>query len=171
MSLFDSWFSILLAAAVTGAVADLFLKGFLTDKNAGLRRGVQFVAGLVVVAAVFLPLLRTIGQFPSEEFLVPDQAAQESGLNLSIQDNYLIAMTKKESEQKLQDMIFQKFGINPLSVIIEFDCTESDDAIEVVIREAVIAIKEEDAAKGQLISEFAERLLDCEVTVHSGEET
>ena len=79
--------------------------------------------------------------------------------SLTTGEQNLISSAKKQMENEIQEKIYERFGINPSSVCIDFVTEESENSINVDISRVTVSLPHQYTDYHDKINDFAKELL------------
>ncbi len=115
------YFFCILVASVIGSVCSILGSG-------GFEKYIKYIASLVCLLIILIPFRKTdINEIINNDSIQLEIQNQNSQADL---DNLSQAMTEKRLKEYINEIVFNKFGINPLDINININWTENEGIIE-----------------------------------------
>lgn len=127
------------AAGIAAGLAGMLFEG---KENESIARYVKLVCSLCLVCVIALPAIRFLSHpaFPELETLSETEAMDCRAIR-NTYDRYVIEQARLSMEETVKNRIFEKTGIMPYGVDIEFSVIETSDKTEVSVKSVTVTTK------------------------------
>lgn len=136
------YFFCILVSSVIGSVCSMLGSG-------GFEKYIKYIASLVCLLIILIPFRKTdIKEIINDEKFQWEIQNDNSPSDL---DNLSQSMTEKRLKEYINEIVFNKFGINPAGVNININWTEDEAIIqEISVKLSKSNIKDSDDIKAHL---------------------
>lgn len=161
----SSYLAEIFAVSLAGTLCEFILKNSSANSKT-LENGLKLVISLCLIVSIFVPASRfVLRELPD---LYEEQSFSDMFLSTNAKNDGegLLQLTVKETQNNLCEKIYEKFGILPDSVNIDFIIENNGQNSELIITGADISVKKECSYAFQDIKEYAEALLGATVKIN-----
>ena len=148
-----SYFQGIFIISLTGTVTEALISASCANSKT-LESGLKLVFSLCLLLSVIIPtaeLLKNTDFFEYQSY--------NFQTSLTTGEQNLISSAKKQMENEIQEKIYERFGINPSSVCIDFVTEESENSINVDISRVTVSLPHQYTDYHDKINDFAKELL------------
>ncbi len=149
----NGYFYILLVTSVCGGICSLMAWG-------GFEKYIKYIASLICVLAMLMPFRSiSLSEIDADKYIPQSEDSQPNLLNKTAED-----ITEKNANKYISEIVFNKFGINPASVIIKIDWDREDP----VIQNITVILNSADMQRAENIKSYLVSALGGEVNLIEG---
>lgn len=157
MNFLSDWLLMLIPTCACAVCAEALFSSF--SHSLSMQKYIRFTLSLCICSVIFMPAFSLLGTLPEKIDDIKLELEQDKEDFVSLSDEFVLSFAKQELEKKCADKIYERFGIKPQYVSIEFSVREQESSLLADICFFEIGLLKKDKEQASSVRIYMEELL------------